>query len=101
MQHQFGRGLDAYAQALAIDPRIFNPAPGPSIDAPSPSQEWKTVSYFEARSCARAGLADCAISQLRRAFNEGSATLHSVEDENDFEGLRGTPEFEALLAEQH
>jgi tetratricopeptide (TPR) repeat protein len=99
-QHQYGRGSDAYAQALAIDPHIFDNHFGPKVDAPSPAQERGTASYFEARSCARAGLTDCAIAHLRQAFNEGSATLKKVANENDFESMRGKPEFQSLLAEQ-
>jgi len=99
-QHEYGRGADAYAQALAIDPHIFDPHSGPQIGAPSTAGERGTASYFEARSCARAGLDDCAVAHLRRAFNEGSATLKRVADEDDFEKLRGKPEFESLLAEQ-
>jgi len=99
-QHEYGRGADAYAQALAIDPHIFDPYSGPKIDAPSTAGERGTASYFEARSCARAGLDDCAIDHLRRAFNSGFATLKQVANEDDFEKLRGKPEFEGLLAEQ-
>jgi tetratricopeptide (TPR) repeat protein len=100
MQHQYRRGMEAYTQALAIDARIFNQDFGPSVDAPTPASERGAVTYFEARSCARAGLTDCALSQLRKAFNEGSATIKSVSSENDFARLRGTPEFQQLLAEQ-
>ena len=99
-QHQYGRGSDALAQALAIDPHIFDSHSGPKVEAPSPVQERGAASYFEARSCARAGLTDCAIAHLRQAFNEGSATLKKVADENDFESMRGKPEFQSLLAEQ-
>jgi len=99
-QHQYGRGADAYAQALALDPHILDTHYGPKVEAPSPAQERGTASYFEARTCARVGLIDCAITHLRQAFNEGSATLKKVADENDFETLRGKPEFQRLLDEQ-
>lgn len=99
-QHQYGRGSDALAQALVIDPHIFDSHLGPKVEAPSPVHERGTASYFEARSCARAGLTGCAISHLRQAFNEGSATVKKVANENDFESLREQPEFQSLLAEQ-
>ncbi len=99
MQHQYGRGADAYAEALAIDPHIFDPSAGPAIDAPAPRTEHGTASYFEALSCARAQLADCAISHLRDAFDEGSATVKRVASDYDFASLQGVPEFDKLLAE--
>lgn len=100
MQHEYGRGSDAYAQALAIDPHIFDTHSGPSIEFPGPVQEHGTASYFKARSCARAGLTGCAVVYLRRAFDEGGATLQKVANENDFESMRGMPEFEHILGEQ-
>ncbi len=100
MQHQYGRGADAYRQALAIDPHIFDSPVGPSIDAPAPAQERGAENYFEARSCASARLTDCALFHLRAAFNEGAATLRRVANEDDFDELRDLPEFRNLLAEQ-
>ena len=100
MQHQYGRGSDAYRQALAIDPHIFDSQSGPSIDAPAPAQERGAENYFQARSCASARLTDCALTHLRAAFNEGSATLQRVANEDDFDALRENPEFQSLLAEQ-
>ena len=100
LQHQFGRGTDAYAQALAIDPHIFDTHPGPTVTAPAATRERGTTSYFKARTCARAGFTDCALSHLRKAFNEGFATVKTVANEVDFDSLRGKPEFESLLAEQ-
>lgn len=50
--------------------------------------------------CARAGLSDCAISFLLKAFDEGSATVKKVSEESDFAGLRGTPVLTRLLARQ-
>ena len=98
-EHQYGRGADAYAQALAINPHIFDSASGPAIEAPAPKQERGTESYFKARSCARAQLTECAISHLRDAFNEGFATSKRVANDFDFERLQGIPAFDHLLAE--
>ncbi len=99
-QHQLARGADAYAQALAIDPHILDRHYGPTVNTRVPVGELGASSYLKARSCARAGLAGCAIANLRQAFNQGSATLKKVANENDFESLRQEPEFQSLLAEQ-
>lgn len=101
MQHEYGRGSDAYAEALAINPHVFDPSTGPSIDEPAPKIEHGTESYFQAETCARARLTDCAISHLRAAFSEGSATFKRVVNDYDFASLQGNPEFDRLLAEHN
>jgi tetratricopeptide (TPR) repeat protein len=100
MQHRYSESSDAYAQALTLDSHILDPNSGPSTDARVSIKDLGEVSYISARSCARAGLNDCAIQHLRKAFDEGFATIKQVASDNDFEALRGKPEFEHLLAEQ-
>ncbi len=100
MQHKYSESSRVYSQALALDPHIFDPGPGPTAETPVSAQDQGTESYLKARSCARAGLSDCAITHLRLAFDEGSATTEQVANENDFEVLRQTPAFERLLAEE-
>ena len=53
-----------------------------------------------ARSCARAGLTDCAFAYLERAFHEGSATVNRVTADQDFANLRGTPALARLFADE-
>jgi tetratricopeptide (TPR) repeat protein len=100
LQHRYSESAEAYSQALALDPHILDKFSGPTAEARVPIKDRGQASYLSARSCARAGLNDCAIAQLRNAFDEGSATTKQVASENDFVALRGTPEFERLLAEQ-
>jgi tetratricopeptide (TPR) repeat protein len=100
MQHKYRESFKVYSQALALDPHILDPVPGPTTQTPVSVQDHGIESYLKARSCARAGLSDCAITHLRMAFDEGSATMEQVANDNDFEVLRETPAFERLLAEQ-
>jgi tetratricopeptide (TPR) repeat protein len=100
LQHKYRESSDVYAQALSLDPHIFDSQHGLTIKTPVSIKDRGDDSYLKARSCARAGLNDCAIVQLRQAFDEGSATRKKVAKDNDFEALRQTPEFERLLAEQ-
>ncbi len=100
LQHRYSESAEAYSQALALDPHILDKFSGPTAEAWVPIKDRGEASYLSARSCARAGLNDCAIAQLRNAFDEGSATKKQVADDKDFEALRGTPEYERLLAEQ-
>jgi len=100
LQHKYQESSDAYAQALAIDPHIFDRDHGPTTGAPATERDSGELSYIKARSCARAGLTDCAVDHLRKAFDEGFATKKQVGKESDFGTLRGVPEFERLLAER-
>ncbi len=100
MQHKYSESSEAYAQALAIDSHILDQYSGPTIEAGVSTRDRGEESYLWARNCARAGLNACAVTQLRKAFYEGSATTKQVATEKDFEAMRQTPEFERLLAEQ-
>jgi tetratricopeptide (TPR) repeat protein len=99
LQHKYDESSDAYAQALSLDPHIFDLNRGLTIENPVSVRDHSAENYLKARSCARAGLNDCAIVHLRRAFDEGSATRKKVAKDSDFEALRQTPEYERLLAE--
>jgi hypothetical protein len=100
MQHKYRESSDAYAQALALDPHILDGHVGPTTQTSVSIKDRGQASYLTARTCARAGLSACAIDHLRKSFDEGFATTKQVGNDNDFEALRGKPEFEQLLAEQ-
>jgi tetratricopeptide (TPR) repeat protein len=100
MQHRYSESSEAYAQALALDPHIMDQFSGPTAEARVSIKDRGEESYLSARTCARAGMNDCAIAQLRKAFDEGFATAKQVASDNDFEAMRGKPAFERLLAEQ-
>jgi tetratricopeptide (TPR) repeat protein len=100
MQHRYNESAEAYSRALALDPHIMDKYSGPTAEARVPIKVRGEASYVSAQSCARAGLSDCAISQLRKSFDEGFATKKEVANCQDFEAMRQTPEFVRLLAEQ-
>jgi len=100
MQHRYRESSEAYAKALALDPHIFDSPSGPTVEAQVSTKDRGEESYLWARSCARAGLNDCAVAQLRRAFDEGSATSKQVAVEKDFAAVRQTHDYERLVAEQ-
>lgn len=99
-QREYEKGAEAYQQALAIDPHILDVRFGIHQDQPTDKQARSAVNYFKARSCARAGLTDCALTYLEKAFDEGFATAKRVAADSDFASLRGTPAYDRLLAQQ-
>jgi tetratricopeptide (TPR) repeat protein len=100
LQHKYHASSLAYAQALALDPQIFDAHSGPTTAAAASAKDCGELSYLEARSCARAGLDNCAIEQLRRSFSEGYATTEQVAEDEDFASLRRMPEYARLLSEE-
>jgi tetratricopeptide (TPR) repeat protein len=97
MQHKYKAGAKAYLEALILNPQVVEPRDGPRIEDPAPHSERGTANYFLAQSCARAGLNECALMHLRKAFNEGSATRKRVAADHAFDALRNTPELQKLL----
>jgi tetratricopeptide (TPR) repeat protein len=100
LQHEYDEGSEAYKKALSLDSSIFDAHLGPEVNDPAPEIEHGTAAYFKARTCARSGLNDCAISFLIQAFNEGGATVKKVMEEPDFASLQGSPALTRLLANE-
>ncbi len=99
MQGRDDKSAEAYKQALVIDPHIFDHYSGPQVVEPE-GKLLGVASYMKAESCARAGLTDCALTYLQRAFNEGSATVKKVNADADFAELLGTPALARILARE-
>ncbi len=97
MQHKYEAGAAAYKQALAIDTRIFEDHVGFRMSDPAPKPERGVAAYFKAKSCAVAGLNDCAITFLREALDEG-LTPNQLSQEQDLAALRQTTAYTNLIA---
>lgn len=100
MQREYDKSAEVYQEALAIDPHILDPHYNLQVLVPGGAQAPGEANYIKARSCARAGLADCALTYLEQALDEGSATPKRVAEDADFASLRGTPALDKLLARQ-
>ena len=98
MQHQDAEAAQLYKQALALDPHVFDVHSGPKSPQNAPRQERGAEAYYKARSCARAGLDDCALTFLRQALEEGMTTTRKVEQDKDFDRLRTTPAYARFVA---
>jgi len=101
LQHDYRGGADAYAEAMAIDPHIFDNRPVFIVRIAAPHSEHGTTEYYQARVCARGGQSDCAVFHLRRAFDAGSANVRRVAREKDFDRIRANPQFVELVNEQN
>lgn len=97
-QHQFEKGSEAYQQALSIDPKILDFRNAPSMALPR--KDNAETNFVKARTCAQAGLVDCTVVYLRKAFDEGSATPPKIASDSRFQAVLNTPEVQQLLTEQ-
>jgi non-specific serine/threonine protein kinase/serine/threonine-protein kinase len=89
-QGEFDEALRWYQRALGIRIEIFG--------ANHPSSGWNL--YDQACILALSGDADAAVATLHRALDVGWANSRIFEDD-DFDSLKGDPEFEAILEEVH
>ncbi len=99
-QHKYKKGWEAYQAALAVDSGVFAGDSGPRVENPASVEQRGAMNYFMARGCVRAGMNARAIEYLRLALNEGFTSPQKIAADSEFAGLRGTPEFERLLAAQ-
>lgn len=99
MQHKYEKAQKLYLRALAIDPEILSDDRGnPATQSVASIHDLGAANYFKARSCARAGIIDCALENLRMAINEGVAKSKMIAQEPDFDAIRNTPDFQSLMA---
>lgn len=97
---KFKKGWECYQQALAIDPDIFERVNQLRIGEPTPAQKRGAMNYYLAKSYARVGMPDLAVSYLRMAIDEGFTDRKKVMADKEFASLHGFTPFEMMMAEQ-
>jgi tetratricopeptide (TPR) repeat protein len=100
MQGKNAQSAETYRRALAINPHVLDDHYAPEVTEDAARHAVGVGNYIKAQSCAQAGLIDCALTNLQRAFNEGSATVKKVVSDAEFANLRGTPALTRLLAQE-
>ncbi|HEX4758470.1 MAG TPA: tetratricopeptide repeat protein [Terracidiphilus sp.] len=97
-QHESQKGSEAYKKALTLDPNVLDNYSNPVMILPR--AENAETNYARARSCAEAGLTECAVTYLRKALQEGSATRKRVAADREFEAMLDDPALQQLLSDQ-
>ena len=64
-----------------------------------PPERFGGIFFNQARALALQGQADAALAALNRSVEYGFEDLERVENDPDFSELRGTPDFDAMLAD--
>lgn len=99
-EHKYQKGWQEYQKALENDPDVFKNTNTVRVENPASVQDRGAMNYYMAKGCVRAGQTERAIEYLRMAINEGFTTPKKIAADQEFAGLRGVPEFEAMLAAQ-
>jgi len=97
---KFKKGWECYQEALTIDPGIFERVSQLRIGEPTPTQKRGAMNYYLAKSYARVGMPDLAVSYLRMAIDEGFTDRKKVMADKEFASLHGLTSFEQMMAEQ-
>ncbi len=100
-EYKFKQGVKAYEKALELDPEIFTSGHQNAVEETGSRTQRREEAFYLAEVYARAGKFDAALDSLRRAFMEGFDDRKRLMGDKDLVALRGTPEFQKLLADQH
>jgi tetratricopeptide (TPR) repeat protein len=98
-EKKYDRGWELYQEAIEVDPQIFSDRSNPKVENPATVQERGAMNYYMALGCARSGYADCALSYLRAALDEGFISRKKAAAASEFATLRENPAFQQLMAE--
>jgi tetratricopeptide (TPR) repeat protein len=95
---QYELASENYQKALMIDPEVFESrsAVGSVVRDRSVGDR-PTFYYYLAKSYAKAGLNDKALSYIRKALEEGFKERKKFTQEPEFAGLQKDPEFIKLM----
>jgi tetratricopeptide (TPR) repeat protein len=90
---------EAYQKALALDPEVFEHRNSWGVMLQERSVEERAkFHYYLAKTYAKAGMNDRALTYIRKALEEGFAERRKIMEDPEFTSLRKLPEFQQLLA---
>ena len=99
----FGRrnyqaAMESYQKALELDPEVFEhrSSHGVLLQERTVTERAK-FHYYLAKTYAKAGASERALSYIRKALEEGFKEKRKFMEEPEFAGLRELPEFQQLM----
>ncbi len=96
---QYELASENYQKALLIDPEVFESrSPTGSIVRDRSVGDRPTFFYYLAKSYAKAGMNEQAISYIRKAIEEGFKERKKFNEDPEFAGLQKDPEFLKVMA---
>lgn len=95
---QYQAALEAYQKALELDPEVFEhrSSQGVLLQERTVNERAK-FHYYLAKTYAKAGASERALSYMRKAIEEGFKEKKKFMEEPEFAGIRELPEFQQLM----
>ncbi len=95
---QYELASENYQKALALDPGIFEHHSGVGATVRDQTVADRPMFfYFLAKSYAKAGMKELALSYIRKSLEEGFKERKKFIDEPEFAGLQKDPEFQKIM----
>lgn len=95
----YKRAAEIYEKALALDPEVFEHRNSWGILLQERSVEERAkFHYYLAKTYAKAGMNERALTYIRKALEEGLTERKKLLEDPEFTALRKLPEFQELLA---
>jgi tetratricopeptide (TPR) repeat protein len=100
-EKKYSKGKKEYRKAFLLDQQVFSPERAALIEAGSTREQRIALNYYLAETYAAVGQQDQALVYLRKAFDEGFRDRKRLIEDKEFAGLRATPQFKDLLAQEN
>ncbi len=97
----YKEGAKAYQKALELNPNSFDTDQTEVMEEKVSRRQRVAINYCLAKAYAMAGQNQQALAYLRKALDGGFNNRRLLMEDKEFAQLRGTPEFQQLLAAQH
>ncbi len=99
-RNKFRDGAEAYQRAFILDSNIFQEIAERGIPNSASMVDLANMNFCFAKIYAQAGMNDLAIEYLRKAIIEGFHDKVGLQQDQEFAGLRGMPEFQQLISSE-
>ena len=99
-RNEFSNGAEAYQRAFLLNSNIFHETAEIGIPNSASMETFANMHFCFAKIYAQAGKNDLAIEYLRKAIMEGFHDKAGLQQDQEFAGLRGIPEFQKLVSSE-
>jgi tetratricopeptide (TPR) repeat protein len=99
-RNEFRNGAEAYQRAFLLNSNIFHETAEKGIPNNASLEVFANMHFCFAKIYAQAGKNELAIEYLRKAIMEGFHDEAGLQQDQEFAGLRGMPEFQKLISSE-
>ena len=99
-RNKFRDGAEAYQHAFILDSNIFQKIAETGIPNSESTADLANMNFCFAKIYAQAGMNNLAIEYLQKAIMEGFHDKAGLQEDQEFAGLHGMPEFQKLISSE-